>query len=354
MSRAKRRKSFIKAVFHNAGYTTQAQLNAITVTKLLDGYVYYSIGGSNFISSLGIARPTINTSSVNFLVGRGSATSVINLTNAKFSESLCVKKENWSFVSNGVSIEVCEIKYNKSDSVNINFGFKQQPSSEGSTIQIYCKSAALEDSNIDSNTIVFTAQNKAILLLGGAPFYEGKESPVLTINALYDTFSTPSAVENLSNWLIDFSKVGLVANSITRVSDTTVNITCSGITTYETCGIISKSPAMTSGNDSDLYTLTPNIVSMTLVYDVTVGQSAPDITLKINYDVSFTPYAALIDNWTIDAGTTNITVNSVDVIGLDMVTLHSSGIVSPGDMVITCNPIANDIGSYVSISIVIK
>lgn len=44
MSKAKRRKGFAKAVLHNMGYTTPAQLSTITITRIENGYLYFMLG----------------------------------------------------------------------------------------------------------------------------------------------------------------------------------------------------------------------------------------------------------------------------------------------------------------------
>lgn len=52
MSKAKRRKGFAKAVLYNLGYTTAAELSIITITNIVDGYLYYTKSGSPFKANL--------------------------------------------------------------------------------------------------------------------------------------------------------------------------------------------------------------------------------------------------------------------------------------------------------------
>lgn len=59
MSRAKRRKGFAKAVLHNAGFTTTAQLSTITITAIVDGWLFYTRGGSNYKASLTVGETAV-------------------------------------------------------------------------------------------------------------------------------------------------------------------------------------------------------------------------------------------------------------------------------------------------------
>jgi hypothetical protein len=169
----------------------------------------------------------------------------------------------------------------------------------------------------------------------------GDDGGTITGTLSGTTFTSEVAAETVGNYTIDAGVTGLTVTAVTYVDANSVEFTVTGTAVAGVISIIPKAAACTNGiqavaGELSIETETPTAGTFALTSAIVVDDTGGTITGNLTGTIFASEAAAEdVDNYTIDAGTTGLTVASVSMSDDNTVVFTCTGTAVAGTISIT-------------------